>query len=397
MHVDPSMTMIAFSIFFIIVTGFILKSLKQPSVVGYLVAGLILGPFGLSVLSDTAIVSRLGGFGVVLLMFFVGIEMCVPCLVAKWRIVVLGTLFQILASVAAVAMIGVFFHWTLHRILVLGFAISLSSTAVVIKFLKDTGEQDSDVGQSVIGVLLCQDIAVIPMILILQVLGKPELHGLTFLKQGVGFALFLVLVAWVSRKPDKMEVPFGKVLFADPEYQVFISLLFCFGAATLFSLLELSTALGAFAAGIIVAALKDMEWVHHHLSPFRVVFISLFFVSVGMQLDLKFLLDNGLQVLMLVVGVLLTNTVLNGLVFKVLGMSWHQSIYAGALLSQIGEFSFVLAAIGYHAGFISLHGFNLVMSTIVVSLILTAVWVKPVARWALSRQRAEGTVFPMIK
>ncbi|MBU1168911.1 MAG: cation:proton antiporter [Proteobacteria bacterium] len=397
MHSDPSMHILVFSIFFIIVIGFIMKSLKQPSVVGYLLAGLALGPFGLSILPDTEAVSRLGGLGVVLLMFFVGIEMCLPCLVAKWRIVIFGTLFQIIASVAVVGFIGIFFNWSFNRILFLGFVISLSSTAVVIKLLKDSNELDTDVGQSVIGVLLAQDLAVIPMILILQLLGKPELHIMSFAKQAFGFSLFLLSIIWVSKKKTKMEISFGRLFFSDPEFQVFIALLLCFGSAALFGLLELSTALGAFAAGIAVAALKNTEWVHHHLSPFRVVFISLFFVSVGMQLDITFLRENWLEVLSLVVGVLSINTFINGLIFKIMGMTWHQSLYAGSLLSQIGEFSFVLAAIGYNAGFISAYGFNLAMSTIVVSLMMTVVWVKPMARWALKHQKNVNVNFPLIK
>jgi CPA2 family monovalent cation:H+ antiporter-2 len=339
--------------------------------------------------------SRFGGLGVVLLMFFVGMEMCLPCLFAKWRVVIFGTLFQIVASVLVVGCIGMVFDWSLNRILMLGFVISLSSTAVVIKLLKDTSEIDTDVGQSVVGILLAQDIAVIPMILILQLLGQPELQVLVFAKQALGFSVFLMAIIWISQKKEKIRVPFGSILLSDPEFQVFISLLLCFGSAALFSMLDLSTALGAFAAGIIVAAVKDMEWVHHHLMPFRVVFISLFFVSVGMQLDIRFLMENWLEVSALVVGVLATNTLISGLIFRFLGMSWHQSIYAAALLSQIGEFSFVLAAIGYHSGFVTLYGFNLAMSTIVVSLILTVVWVKPVAKWAIRRQNTMIPKMPL--
>lgn len=386
MHSDPFMPVLALSILLILATGFTLKCLKMPSVVGYLTAGFMLGPFGFSFLKDIEMASRIGGLGILLLMFFVGMEMSLPSLMAKWKTVILGTIFQIAASVAAVAVIGMFFKWDLNRIIVLGFVISLSSTAVVIKLLKDTNELDTDVGQSVVGILLTQDVVVIPMILILQFLSKPELSLVTISKQAIGFSLFLASIIWVSRRTEKISVPFGKILFSDHEIQVFISLLLCFGSATIFSLMELPTALGAFAAGIAVAVLKHTEWVHDHLTPFRVVFISLFFVSVGMQLDLTFLKENWLEVFALVIGVLATNTIISGLIFKVLGMSWSQSLYAAALLSQIGEFSFVLAAIGYHSGFISQYGFNLAMCTIVVSLVLTVIWVKPVAVWAQKQQ-----------
>jgi CPA2 family monovalent cation:H+ antiporter-2 len=342
-------------------------------------------------------VARLGELGVVLLMFFVGMEMCLHCLIAKWRIVIIGTLLQIAGSLAVVGLIGLYFDWSLNRVIFLGFIISLSSTSVVIKFLEDRNELDTEVGQSVVGVLLAQDVAVIPMILILQFLGHASLSGVVMLKQTMGFLVFLSSIVWVSRQREKVGFPFARLLFNDPEFQVFIALLLCFGSAMMFSLLDLSPAMGAFAGGIAVAALKNTEWVHHHLSPFRVVFISMFFVSVGMQLDIVFLMENWVQVALLVLGVLATNTLLNGLVFRGLGMSWRRSMYAGALLSQIGEFSFVLAAIGHRQGLITDYGFNLAMSTIVVSLILTVVWVRPVARWTFDAGDGRGHAFPVLR
>jgi len=388
MHTDPVMPVIVFSVFLILIAGLFFKTIKQPSVVGYISAGVILGPFGLALLTDSSLISSLGETGIVLLMFFVGMEMCLSCLIAKWRVVIIGTILQIAASIAVVAVMGCYFDWTMNRIIFLGFVISLSSTAVVIKLLKDSNELDTDVGQSVVGVLLAQDIAVIVMILVLQLMGKPEIQLSSILKQFTGFVFFSFLIFFMSRKKEKTDFSYGKVFFSDPEYQVFAAILICFGGATLFSFLELSSALGAFASGIFLGSLKNTEWVHHNLSPFRVVFISLFFVSVGMQIDIYFLKSNWMEVGALVAGVLITNTFINGLIFKFLGMNWKESFYAGALLSQIGEFSFVLAAIGYNSGFISEYGFKLAMCTIAVSLILTVVWVRPVAGLKIKKQDA---------
>lgn len=381
MHTDPMMQSIVLTIFFILVSGLFFKIFKQPSVVGYIAAGVFAGPFGLSVLTDVSLISRLGGLGVVLLMFFVGVEICLNCIVEKWKIIMIGTILQIFGSILVSWVIGIFFDWHLNRVILIGFVISLSSTAVVLKLLKDLNELSSEVGQSVTGILLVQDVAVILMIVVLQLMVSPDISVFSLSKQITGFLIFCSIVLILNHKDEKKGLSIKLKLFDDPEYQVFISLLACFGGAVIFSFLELSTALGAFGAGLLVAAMKKNQWVHHNLSPFRVVFISLFFVSVGMQIDIPFITQNYLEVLLIVGGVIFTNTLINTVVLRFLGMGWKKSFYSGALLSQIGEFSFVLAALGYNAGIITKYGFNLVMSTIAVSLVLSIIWIKIVSRF----------------
>lgn len=390
MHMDPIMPSLVAGILGILIIGMVMRMMKLPSIVGYLVSGVILGPYLLGVLSDATLIGRLGGFGVVLLLFFVGMEMCIPCLIARWHIVVLGTLMQVLASIGCVWIVGLFFGWPVSRIILLGFVMSLSSTAVVIKLLEDSNEKQSHVGQNVIGILLTQDIAVIGMLIILQFLrgGTVQISELTL--QGVGAAITLALLVYISKK-ETIELPPIKVLQGNSELQVFVALILCFGFAFLLGLCHLSTAIGAFVGGILVTALQETRWVHLSLEPFRVVFIALFFVSIGMQVDLDFLASNWRQITLLVVSVLTVNTFINTLILRALGETWRNSIYAGALLAQIGEFSFVIAAIGEQIGIIQPYGYQLALSTIAMTLLLTVLWTTPVRRWYLSLKKGADT------
>ena len=138
---------------------------------------------------------------------------------------------------------------------------------------------------------------------------------------------------------------------------------------------QLSTALGAFAAGILVTAARETQWVHHTLEPFRVIFVALFFVSIGMLVDVSFITSHTMQVVLLVVAVLVGNTLLNGIILRFLGYRWRESVYAGAMLGQIGEFSFVLAAVGLTAGIISEIAYQYTIAVIALSLLVSPFWI----------------------
>lgn len=156
---------------------------------------------------------------------------------------------------------------------------------------------------------------------------------------------------------------------------MFAALLICLGLSLLTGLAQLSTALGAFAAGILVTAARETKWVHHTLEPFRVIFVALFFVSIGMLVDVSFISSHTMQVILLVVAVLVGNTLLNGIILRFLGYRWRESLYAGALLGQIGEFSFVLAAVGLTAGIISDIAYQYTIAVIALSLLVSPFWI----------------------
>ncbi len=379
MHMDPLMPYLAGSILVIVGIGFLLRRIRQPLVVAYLIAGIILGPHVTGLITNDVVLDRLGALGVLLLLFFVGMEISPAALFKRWKVAVIGTGLQVGISVACVAVVGTLLEWKAPRIVLLGFVISLSSTAVVLKLLQQTGRRDIDVSEDVTAILLAQDLAIVPMMIGLSFLSGGPVSPAVLGTQVLGALGAAALVWWVLRT-DVVRLPFGGALQSDPELQVFAALLFCFGFALIASALQLSAALGAFLAGIIVGAAKETRRFHEHLKPFEVVFVASFFVSVGCLIDLGFLRAHWANVAALVVFVLVMNTGINAVSLRLLGSTWRHAVYAASLLAQIGEFSFVLALFGYQAGIIGEYGYQTTLSVISISLLVSPAWIAFVQR-----------------
>lgn len=374
MHIDPALPIIVGAILSILLIGLVLRALRQPQIVGYLIAGLAIGPHGLGLLQDPEMIGRLGGVGLIVLLFFVGMEASPGSLLSRWRLAIFGVILQVAATVAVVWVIGAFFDWTLSQIVLFGFVISLSSTAVVLKLLKDWRELGTQTGQNVLVVLLAQDMVLVPMIIAINLMGGEEIPRGELLAQLVGAVVLIGIAAWVFTR-DHVRLPFAEKLRADHELQVFAALLLCFGLALVSGELGLSTALGAFVAGLVVSSARETDWVQESLEPFRVVFVAAFFVSVGMLIDVDYVLGNGLKLALLVVVIVVVNTLLNAAILKLLGSSWRRAGYAGALLSQIGEFSFILAALAHTGRMLPDDDYRMIVAVIAISLMLSPAWI----------------------
>lgn len=374
MHIDPLLPQLVIIAIGIFAAGLVFRLLNQPYVVGYLIAGLALGPAGFAVVADADLITHLGALGVTLLLFFIGMEAEPKDLIAHWKVAVIGTLLQIGVSVLTVWAVGQWLEWPLGRILLLGFVLSLSSTAVVLTLLQNSGELRSHAGHISVGILLAQDFAVVPMIIILGLLGGDEPDAAVLTMQGIGGVALMAVVIWAFRgKHNRLPLP--AIVRKDGELQIFVALILAFGLAWLSGVLHLSAALGAFVAGLAVAAARETYWLRRRLEPFHIVMVALFFVSVGMLIDFDFLLEHWWKVLLLVIVVLLSNTFLTALVLRMLGERWSQALYVGAMLGQIGEFSFVLAALGKSGGLISDFAYQMTLAVIVLSLMASAPWI----------------------
>ncbi len=384
MHLDPILPELVATLLAVVVAGFLMRKLRQPFVVGCLVAGVVLGPHGIDLLGDAQSVERMGTIGVVFLLFFIGLEMSPTRLAESWRVAVVGTLVQIVVSVGCVAGLGLVLEWPWSRILLLGFVISLSSTAVVLRILEARGETGSPVGRSVIAILLAQDVAVVPMMLTIGVLSGVSTSATQVGLQVLGAVLVVGLFAWMVRKRT-VRLPRIADVSGHHELEVFVSLLVPLGLALVTGVLGLSTGLGAFVGGMLISMTEGTRWVRNALKPFEVVFLGVFFLSVGMIMDVGFLREYAVEALILVALILLTNTFINAAALKLLDNSWANSIYGGALLSQIGEFSFVLAALGWHAGLITEFGYQMTIAAIVLSMALSPAWISLARRFAVAR------------
>ena len=373
-QLDPILSILVLLSIGIILISFVFKLLKQPYVVAYILVGILMGPYGLRIITDETLISNLGSFGLVLLLFFIGMEISLPKLISNWRISILGTIIQIFFSLGAVWIVGSFLQWQINRIIVLGFVISLSSSAVVISYLQSKKEINSKVGQNVIGILLIQDILVVPMLISINLLSGESQSAILIGKQIIGGSLIVGIIIWVLIKKE-IKIPFEDHIKKDHEMQVFIAFAFCFGFSILTALFGLSSALGAFIAGILVAAAKATTWVRHSLHAFRIIFVALFFVSVGMLIDLKFLQTNFTTIFILVILVFITNNFINTIIVRFLGEKWSDSFYTGSILAQIGEFSFILGASAYLIGLITEYTYQLIISTISITLIFGPIWI----------------------
>ncbi len=361
----------------ILILSIVMRILKQPYVIGFILTGIILT--ATSLIQDTSQLHILGEIGIILLMFFIGMEISLPTIIAGWRIAILGPIFQIILSTITVHTLGTFLGWSWEKSMLIGFIITLSSTAVIIKILEDLGELKSKIGQNVIAILIVQDLLVIPMMIAVKFVGVNNVSNspsiITTIIGSILLTIFIYLVL-----THKIKIPFPKKLLLNHELQIFVSLVACFGLASISSKIGLSAALGAFFAGIIIGSFKGTQWAHDTLHSFKVVFTALFFVYIGAIINLEFVQQNYILIMGLVLAVFIINTTLNACILRFLKTSWKESIYAGSLLSQIGEFSFLLGAVGVSSAILLPEEYNLIVSVIAFTLLFSPIWISIVKR-----------------
>lgn len=374
MHMDPIMPTLVATLFGVVALALALRWMRLPSAVAYVLGGVALGPVGLGWLDEQDQLARLGEIGIVLLLFFVGMEISLERLLKSWKVPLIGTLLQVAISVGSALAVGAFEGWPHTRGLMLGFVISLSSTAVVVDLLRQRRALDSPLGNDIIGILLVQDLLVIPMLVILGASGGGATdHGQLALQVGGGLVFVLGFIKVVNM--GQLDLPWLEHVRNDPEISLFVALLICLGFAFGSALMGLSTALGAFAAGIIMNAARQVDWAHQRLDSFRILLMAAFFLSIGMLIDVGVIVRNWQAVVALTVAAFVSNTVINTGILRALGRPWAQSLHGGAVLSQIGEFSFVLSAVGLASGIITETTYQLTVAVIALTLTLSSTWI----------------------
>lgn len=350
---------------------FLFNYLKISSIVGFLITGIIVGPYGFSLIKAVHEVEILAEIGVVLLLFTIGIEFSLRQLLQIKRSVLLGGALQVLLTVAAVFGILMLYGMSFERSLFIGFMIALSSTAIVLKTLQDKGRVDSPDGRTVLAILIFQDIIVVAFILLTPLLGGSEISmeepWWFFLLKLIGLITLMIVGA-------KWLIPF--ILYQVTKRrsrELFILTIvgICFTVAWLTSELGLSLALGAFFAGLIIS---ESEYSHQAISniiPFKEVFTSFFFISIGMLLDVSFLMNHLVAVLIILGIVLFIKLLLAGFAAFSLGFPLRIVILVGLALCQVGEFSFVLAREGIQYKILSDEIFQLFLAVSIITMALT--------------------------
>ncbi|MCF8297882.1 MAG: cation:proton antiporter [Saprospiraceae bacterium] len=363
----------------------IFHRLKIPPIVGFLVTGILIGPAGiLNYYSGLDIIdnsnheiNHLAEIGVMLLLFTIGIEFSIKNLIQIRRTVLLGGSIQVGLSIAITYVIASLSGYSFGEAIFMGFLVALSSTAIVLRTLQKDGQISLPSGKASLGILIFQDVIIVPMMLFIPILaGNAGNIGLSILIL-VGKTVLLIIFTYVLSKWLIPKLLHQVAKTGSRELFLLTLLVVGFTVAWLTSFMGLSLALGAFLAGL---AISESEYSHHafgNVVPFRDIFTAFFFVSIGMLLDFKFILSEPLSVLIFAILVLTIKTFVSGFATFILGYPLRTTVVVGLSLSQIGEFSFVLAAIGLKNGFLLSESggenyyYQLFLAVTTVTMILT--------------------------
>lgn len=389
MHVDQQVVEIALVCFAASALGIAMMGLRQPAMVGYILAGFVLGPSALNLIDHRGSVNLLAELGVTLLVFFIGMELSLRSFRTVWKIAMAATAMQILLSVAA--MVGA--RWVsgdaLLGGLALGFCVVISNTAVSLRMLEDVGELRSETGRVAVGLLIAQELAIVPMLLFLGGLSDGGAPGWgTLLHILFALAALAGTIAFLSKR-KRLSLPLLERLSRDRGLLTLIGLSAAFLFAVGAELIGLSGAFGAFLAGLIIGNSAHRTAFVETTEAVKDVLLMVFFLSIGLLLDLSFLQENIAELLLLLALTLLLKTVGNVFTLRVLRVPWEQALICGTVLVPIGTFSFVLGNEALAAGAIAQEEYRYLVALIALSTLASPIWLaatRRIDRW----QRAQA-------
>ena len=371
--------------------GYASNRLKQPVLLGYLLAGLVIGPLGLRLIHDAEAIQGLAELGVAFLLFSLGVQFSLAELNRVRNVALQGSLLQIGITTAAVAIVTSLLGWatSLSQGIFLGAVLSLSSTAVVLKTLTERGETNTRHGQIMLAILIAQDLALGVMLAIVPSLGSQgallPILGLALLKVGVFVGVAIAVGYWLVPRIIRA------VARTESDELFLLTLLaLCLSVALMTARLNLSIEIGAFAAGLMIA---EIDYADHALSrflPLRDTFACLFFTSIGMLIDPQILIQNGGVILGLVALAMVGKALIVLPVVLSFGYSFTTSLRTSLGINQIGEFSFVLALVGLENNLISEQIYLLLLGTTAITLVFTPILFKsatPIAEALLKSPR----------
>jgi CPA2 family monovalent cation:H+ antiporter-2 len=395
-HSVPLITTLAAAFGLALIFGFLAAKLKLPALVGYLLAGILIGPFTPGFVADAQIAGELAEIGVMLLMFGVGLHFSLDDLLAVRKVALPGAVVQMGVATAMGAGVALWWGWTPAAAVVFGLALSVASTVVLLKALEAQGQLDTGNGRIAVGWLVVEDLAMVLVLVLLPPLvsatgaaggGLWQVLGLTLLQVAAFVALMLVVgrrvlpwLLWQVTRTGSRELFTLCVVAA--------AIVIAFGSAKLFGV---SFALGAFFAGMV---LRESEFAHRAAEdtlPLRDAFAVLFFVSVGMLFDPQVLLAQPLKVLAVVAIVIVGKSLAAALLVLLLRYPLNTAITVSASLAQIGEFSFILAGLGMSLGVLPAEGQSLILAAALISIALNPLVFAasgPAARWIQQRSAA---------
>jgi CPA2 family monovalent cation:H+ antiporter-2 len=356
------------------IVAFVGARLGLVPIVGFLIAGVLIGPNALGVIDDREVIDAAADVGVILLLFTIGMEFSLTRLTRLWRVIFGGGGLQVLLTIGATVAILLVLGVPTRPAIYTGMLVALSSTALVLGLLKDRGESSEEHGNASIGLLLFQDLAIIPMVLLVPALGTSggsigEIVGAL----AIAVAIIVAVLVFARRLMPKLLEVVART--CSPEIFLITVIAICFGTAYLTSLAGVSVSLGAFLAGLVIHESRFGQHALSEILPLQIVFSATFFVSIGLLLDLGFVADNVPLVLGAAVGVFALKWLTTTISARALGYATAVAGLAGLLLANVGEFSFVLERVGRQEGLtpgdLGADGTQTLIATTVILMILT--------------------------
>ncbi|HAY32557.1 MAG TPA: hypothetical protein DCY06_00350 [Bacteroidetes bacterium] len=350
---------------------FLFKKANIPSIIGFLIAGVIIGPFGFKLIDDTSKIEVMAEIGVILLMFTIGLEFSIEKLIKMKELLFFTGGFQVIGTIAIAGIIFYSFGVPLNSALFFGMLISLSSTAIVLKLLVDKNDLSSPYGKISLSILIFQDLAIVPMLILLPILGADEGVSLAAIsiQMLISFGLVAVIILLAKYLIPKLLFHIANLRIREV-FTIGI-LLFVLGISYMTEVVGLSFSIGAFIAGIIISESEFSYEIVAEILPFKDAFNSLFFVSVGLLLNVEYILMNPVIVFPLIGGIILLKSGIIILIIKAMKYPARIGVIAGLSLSQIGEFSFILAQAGIGYDLISKEFFNAFLAASIFTMIFT--------------------------
>lgn len=374
-HTAFPLVQIAIVIVIAVVAGLLLMRLRQPPLVGFILTGLVLGPTGFRLIDNSENVTTLAELGVLVLLFFIGTELSLKAFVATIRPALLVAAGQLLAAFVIGSGIAALSGWSITEGIILAFILALSSTVVAMKMLDEMGALRRAPGRITVGVMIAQDVAVVPMLILVSALGGGEIDvGLLTLKIVVAVGLLGGLL-WFLGRTSKLKLPFEEQIGDNVELLALGSLALCFAAAAISYAVGLSGAYGAFLAGLVIGNSTLRNRVIPVVEPIQSILLVVFFLSIGLLIDLQFIWENVWVVMAAAVAVISIKTVLNVFLLRLTGSDRETALIGGLSMAQIGEFSFVLAATGFTAGALGYDIYRLAIAVTAITLLLSPAWI----------------------
>lgn len=345
--------------------------LRTNAILGYLAAGMIIGPHGFSLIGDTESAHTLAEFGVIFLLFMIGLELSLERLFNMRKYVFGLGLMQVLVTGAVIAGIAIIAGVDAKAAVIIAGALALSSTAFVLQLLMDRAEKATSYGHAAFAVLLLQDLAVVPLLIMVTVLSQEGTSfvvafGLSMLQAAVA----LVVAIWAGRILFR---PVFHLISAARSAELFVAmtLLSVLGMGWLLSLAGLSMALGAFLAGLLLGETEYRHQIEADIKPFRGLLLGLFFMTIGMTIDAMFILENAGVILLLVLALIAGKTLITGTLCRLFSIPATTAVRVGLTLAQGGEFGFVLFGAAGALGLISFDLVQIFLAVIAISMAVT--------------------------